>query len=97
MIVHLETETTVSTHAATVLVKRGGGSISSISLDGGTAGTGATLVINDSTDATGSDIWAMRAPQYGTANISFVKPIPFTDGIYITVAGTAPKVSLAYT
>ena len=97
MIVHLETETSVTTHAATALVKRGGGSISSISVDGGTAATGATLAINDSTDATGSDIWIMRAPQYGTASISFVKPIPFTDGIYITVSGTAPKVSLAYT
>ena len=79
------------------MVKRGGGSISSISLDGGTAATGGTVVINDSTDGTGTDIWALRAPQYGSGNISFTKPIPFTSGIYITVAGTAPKVSLAYT
>ena len=97
MITYPVTETNSAVVTATGLVARGGRQISAITLDGGTASTGSTLILDDSTAGTGTAKWVLRAPQYSSVSISFVKPIPFVDGIYATIAGTSPKVSIAYT
>lgn len=83
--------------SATGLVKTGGTEISAMTLTGGTAATGATAVINDSTDGTGTDKWVLGAPQYGESSITFSKPIPLTTGLYVTLTGTAEQLSIAYT
>ena len=79
------------------LVKRGGTEVSALTLDGGTGATGATAILDDSTDGTGTAKWTLRAPQYGSASITFSKPIPFADGCYATLTGTSEKLSVAYT
>jgi len=71
--------------------------VSSISIEGGTAGTGGTVSLDDSTDGSGTAKWTMRAPQYSGTTITFIKPIPFASGCYATITGTAVKVSVAYT
>ena len=97
MITYPVTENNSSVITATGLVVRGGRQISAITLDGGTASSGATLILDDSTDGSGTVKWVLRAPQYGSSCISFPKPIPFVDGIYATLTGTASKAALAYT
>ena len=79
------------------LVKRGGTEVSAMTLCGGTASTGATAIIDDSIDGSGTDKWALRAPQYGSASITFSKPIKFTTGCYATLTGTGEQLSIAYT
>ena len=97
MIIHQETERASKVLTATGAVNSLATTVSSITLDGGTAATGATVVLDDSTDGSGTDKWALRAPQYGSVSITFVKPIPFADGCYATITGTSPQVSIAYT
>src|SRR4030043_809853 len=97
MIVHLETEKASTILESSDLIQTGGTLVSSITLDGGTAGTGATVILDDSTDGSGTAKWVLRAPQYGSASITFAKPIPFADGCYATLTGTASKVAIAYT
>lgn len=97
MITHPETEQASQVLSASALVKRGGTVVSSITLDGGTAATGATVVLDNSIAGDGTAKWALRAPQYGSESISFVKPIPFATGCYATLTGTGSKVSIAYT
>ncbi len=94
---HLETERIARIIVQTGLVNRGKTTVSAITLDGGTAGTGATVVLNASIDGGGTDRWALRAPQYGSMPISFTKPIVLEDGLYITLTGTGSRVSIAYT
>lgn len=96
MIVHPHQENASVVLTESALVKRGPGAISAISIYGGTAATGATVIIDDSIDGSGTDKWEIAAPQYGTGSISFPKPIPFSTGIYATITGTAPAVSIAY-
>ena len=91
-------ERTSTSRASGGLVQRGGGAISAITIDGGTAATGATVAINDSTDGSGTDIWSMRAMQYDSKTVTFVKSIPFSNGLYvnITPSGLTANVSIAY-
>lgn len=97
MIVHLETETNSKVLTASGQVNGTASCVvSSITLDGGTAATGATVVLDNSTDGTGTAKWVLRAPQYGSASISFSKPIPFSTACYATLTGTASKVAIAY-
>lgn len=79
------------------LVQRGGTTVSSIALEGGTASAGATLILDDSTDGSGTEKWRMRAPQYGCTPHTFIKPIKFVHGCYATLAGTGEILSIAYT
>jgi hypothetical protein len=96
MIVHLESETNSKVITASALIQRGDVTVSSLTLDGGTAATGATVILDDSTAGDGTAKWVLRAPQYGSAIISFVKPIVFSSGCYATLTGTASKVAIAY-
>lgn len=96
MITHPVTEDNAEVIAATALLKTGSTTVSSITLDGGTASAGATVIFDDSTDGSGDEIWVLRASQYGSASISFVKPINFSTGCYITLTGTSSKVAIAY-
>jgi hypothetical protein len=97
MIIHLETE-----NNSKVLTESGqvngtaSCAISSITLDGGTAATGATVILDNSTDGSGTAKWVLRAPQYGSVSISFVKPIVFSTACYATLTGTSSKLAIAY-
>jgi len=83
---------------ASGVVETGGAkTISAMTLDGGTAATGGTAVINNSADGTGTNKWALRAPQYGSASICFPKPIPLSTACYVTLAGTGARLSIAFT
>ena len=70
--------------------------VSAISIYGGTAATGGTVVLDDSTAGGGTSKWTLGAPQYGGTSVTFSKPIPFATGCYATVTGTAVQVSVAY-
>ena len=96
MIVHPETEKASKVITASALIQTGGTVVSAISLDGGTAATGAVVTLDDSVAGDGTDKWALRAPQYGSASITFSKPIFFADGCYATLTGTASQASIAY-
>lgn len=92
-----ERKTSVRTSGG--LENRGSCLVSGITLDGGIAATGATVVLDDSTDGSGTAKWALRAAQYKSESIVFSKPIPFATGLYVTLtpSGQSAKVSLAYT
>ena len=97
MIVHPETERASAIITASGILDTGGAkTISAMTLDGGTAATGATAVLNNSTDGSGTDKWALRATQYGSASISFPKPIPLTTACYVTLTGTSSRLSIAF-
>ena len=70
--------------------------VSAISIYGGTAATGGTVVLDDSAAGGGTSKWTLAAPQHGCASITFSRPIPFATGCYATITGTAPQVSVAY-
>lgn len=96
MICYPTSEKSSSVVTVSGLVKRGAVEISALTLEGGVAATGATVDIIDSLTATGTSIWHLQAPQYGSASISFPKPIPASTGIYATFTGSASKLSIAY-
>jgi hypothetical protein len=98
MISHSEVEKNSYVSTTTELVKTGSGEISSLTLTGGTAATGSSVNIINSLTSTGTSLWYLQAPQYGSSSISFVKPIPASNGIFVVFnSGTAAKLSIAYT
>ena len=80
------------------LVVRGGKAVSAVILDGGTAATGATMELNDSDDNSGTDLIKLRAAQYDSKVITFVKPIVFTNGVYLDInpSGGAAYATVCY-
>ena len=98
MISHPETENASKILSASGQVNSASPcTISSLTLDGGTAATGATAILYNSADVTGTEKWQLRAPQYGSASITFVKPIPFSTACYVALTGTGEILSIAYT
>jgi len=59
-------------------------------------GDAATVIVDDSTDGNGTDKWKLSAPAGGGDSICFPEPILFGTGIYATLSGTGPAVSVAY-
>ena len=75
-------------------VKAAAGRVSAISLAAGS--DAATVIVDDSTDGSGTDKWKLSAPATGGDSIAFDPPILFGTGIYATLTGTGPAVSVAY-
>ena len=55
-----------------------------------------SMELNDSTDGTGTDKWALVMPANGYAHFIFDPPIEFTTGIYLDVSTTSCKVTVGY-
>lgn len=75
-------------------VKSAGGFVYGISLAAGS--DAATVILDDSTDGSGTDKWKLAAPAGGGDSVSFPEPLKFDTGIYATLTGTDPAVSVAY-
>jgi hypothetical protein len=75
-------------------VKSGAGRVSAISLAAGS--DAATVIVDDSTDGSGTDKWKLVAVANAGDSITFPEPILFGVGIYATLTGTGPAVSVAY-
>lgn len=74
---------------------RGGGEISALTLDA-RAGD-SSMILYDSTTASGTELWTLSATSGTSRTISFTKPIPFSTGLYLsmTPAGTGSRVCIA--
>jgi len=78
--------------AASALIKTGPGAIHSVVLTGGS--DAATLVLGDEVATAGDAIVGLAAAAGVTA--SAVLDVAFGVGLYATITGTAPKVTVAY-
>ena len=78
--------------AASALIKTGPGVIHSVVLTGGS--DAATLVLGDEVATAGDTIIALAAAAGVTA--AAVLDVAFGVGLYATITGTAPKVTVAY-
>jgi hypothetical protein len=75
-------------------VKSGAGRVGAISLAAGS--DAATVILDDSTGGSGTNKWKLAAIANGGDSISFPEPILFGTGIYATLTGTGPAVSVSY-
>lgn len=75
-------------------VKSGAGRVAAISLAAGS--DAATVIIDDSTDGNGTDRWKLAAAAGAGDSISFPEPLLFGTGIYASLTGTGPAVSVSY-
>jgi len=78
--------------AASALVKTGPGVLHSVVLTGGS--DAATLVLGDEVATGGDSIVALAAAAGVT--VSAVPDVAFGVGLYATITGTAPKVTVSY-
>jgi hypothetical protein len=78
--------------AASGLVKTGPGVLHSVVLTGGS--DAATLVVGDEVATSGDSIVALAAA--AGVSVSAVLDVAFGVGLYATITGTAPKVTVAY-
>lgn len=78
--------------AASALVKTGPGVVHSVVLTGGS--DAATLVLGDEV-ATGGDAIVTLGAAAG-ASVSAVLDVAFGVGLYATITGTAPAVTVSY-
>ena len=78
--------------AASALIKTGPGVLHSITLTGGS--DAATLILGDEV-ATGGDAIVGMAAAAGVS-ASAVVDVAFGVGLYATITGTAPKVTVSY-
>jgi hypothetical protein len=78
--------------AASALIKTGPGVVHSITLTGGS--DAATVVLGDEV-ATGGDAIITLAAGAG-ASVCAVLDVAYGVGIYATITGTAPSVTVAY-
>lgn len=75
-------------------VKSANGRVSAVTLAAGS--DAATVILDDSTDGSGTDKWKLAAATGTSESISFPEPLLFGTGIYATITGTSPAVSVAY-
>lgn len=75
-------------------VKSANGRVSAITLAAGS--DTATVIVDDSTDGNGTDKWKLSAVAGASASIAFPEPLLFGTGIYATITGTGPAVSVSY-
>jgi len=78
--------------AASALIKTGPGVIHTVTLTGGS--DAATVVLGDEVATAGDSIIALAAAAGVTA--SAVLDVAFGVGLYATITGTAPKVTVSY-
>jgi len=79
---------------STGAVKSAPGRVSAISLAAGS--DAATVTLDDSTGGSGTNKWKLAAAAGAGDSISFPEPVLFGTGIYATLTGTDPAVSVAY-
>lgn len=75
-------------------VKSAAGRVSAITLAAGS--NAASVIVDDSTDGSGTDKWKLSAIANHGNGITFPEPVLFGTGIYATLTGTGPAVSVAY-
>lgn len=56
----------------------------------------ATVIIDNSTDGSGDEVWKLSAVAGGSESIAFPHPILCGSGAYATLSGTGAQVSVAY-
>ena len=78
--------------AASALIKTGPGVIHTVTLTGGS--DAATVVLGDEVATAGDSIIALAAAAGVSA--SAVLEVAFGVGLYATITGTAPKVTVSY-
>lgn len=78
--------------AASALIKTGPGVIHTVTLTGGS--DAATVVLGDEVATAGDSIIALAAAAGVSA--SAVLDVAFGVGLYATITGTAPKVTVSY-
>lgn len=78
--------------AASALIKTGPGIIHTVTLTGGS--DAATAVLGDEVATAGDSIIALAAAAGVSA--SAVLDVAFGVGLYATITGTAPKITVAY-
>jgi hypothetical protein len=78
--------------AASDLIKTGPGVLHSLTLTGGS--DAATVVLGDEVATAGDSIVALAAA--AGASVCAVLDVAFGVGLYATITGTAPKVTVAY-
>ena len=78
--------------AASALIKTGPGVIHTVTLTGGS--DAATVVLGDEVATAGDSIIALAAAAGVSA--SAVIDVAFGVGLYATITGTAPKVTVSY-
>lgn len=78
--------------AASALIKTGPGVLHSVTLTGGS--DAATVVIGDEVATAGDTIIALAAAAGVSA--SAILDVAFGVGLYATITGTAPKVTVSY-
>jgi len=80
--------------AASAAVKAGPGQLCGVVL---TAGSDtATVIIYNNTAGSGTILTRLSAVANTSAVATFPQPLVFSLGIYATIAGTAPNVTVAY-
>lgn len=79
--------------AADAAVKSAAGKVFWISLSDTAA---LAIELNDSTDGTGTDKWAIDLPADGYGIFIFDPPIEFSTGIYLDVSTATCKVVVGY-
>lgn len=76
---------------ATAALRTGSGVIHTVILAGGS--DAATVILDDSTDGSGSTLLKLSAVANGSAVASGLA-IPFSTGCYATLSGTSPAVTV---
>ena len=79
---------------ATGAIKAGPGYVHAITLAAGS--DAATVTLDDSTAGGGTDVYVLAAAATDGNSVTFPVPIYFAVGIYATLTGTGPAVSVAY-
>jgi hypothetical protein len=78
--------------AASALIKTGPGVLHSVTLTGGS--DAATVVLGDEVATAGDSIIALAAAAGVSA--SAILDVAFGVGLYATITGTAPKITVSY-
>ncbi len=90
------TLTTVShtTRTSSGSIKTGPGGVASVNICGGA--DAATVTLDDSTDGSGTVICKLGVAANASDSFAPSHPISVSKGIYATVTGTSPSVSVAF-
>lgn len=84
-----------TTVSATGVIKAASGSLSSVTISG--AGDAATVTLHDNASAgSGVVVLVVKAAAGATTHVNLSHPLVFSNGLYATVTGTAPSVTVGY-
>lgn len=84
-----------TTVSATGVIKASAGSLTSITISG--AGDAATVTLHDNASAgSGVVVHVAKAGAGATTSINLTHPLAFSNGLYATITGTAPSITVGY-